>query len=53
MTKKMKKTYSNGASIRKPLNFEKADLDNNKVLSEYERKRGIAIEKAMAKRKTV
>lgn len=50
MTKKAKKTYTNGSTVRKPLNMEKADLNNDKVLSEYERKRGLAIEKAMAKR---
>ena len=48
-----KKTYSNGASIRKPQlkNRAKADLDNDKKISPYELKRGLAIEAAMAVRK--
>lgn len=48
-----KKTYSNGASVRKPQlkNEAKADLDNDKKISPYELKRGLAIEAAMAVRK--
>ena len=48
----MSKVYAKNGGNRKPQlkNKKKADINNDGQLSKYEKKRGIAIEKAMAKR---
>ena len=48
----MSKVYAENGGSRKPQlkNKKKADLNKDGKLSGYEKKRGIAIEKAMAKR---
>jgi len=48
----MIKKYAYGSVVRKPQikDKKKADLNKDGKLSGYEKKRGMAIEKAMAKR---
>tara|TARA_A100001015_G_scaffold280869_1_gene343542 strand:- start:1211 stop:1360 length:150 start_codon:yes stop_codon:yes gene_type:complete len=48
----MSKVYTKNGGSRKPQikNEKKADLDKDGKLSKYEKKRAVAIEKAMAKR---
>ena len=49
---KMSKVYANGSNTRKPQikDKKKADLNKDGRLSKYEKKRAIAIEKAMSRR---